>query len=285
MKRSRETVAESQISATWRRARVTATFNRRWSERKPTVRFALLRTREMITASFSRPWNPSTLSISSSPYRSRSRRRRSSTWALYGEMTARSPGLSPSSIRRSTWAATISISPGFARDSSSSLSVSSRSQPAVSISSRGKSPSAPLATAVHAVLHRQHAADRLAGPSDQSVEQSSIQTTPRRLDRMDRGRELMVIAAEGGASTLLQWYPAGSFQGLGRLVDDDALEFHIRQRRMRGADIRRQDDVRPHQYGSDDGALELADLAAQFSGAPSELPAGAAFVRLEELSP
>ena len=49
------------MRATCRRPRVMATFMRRASHRKPTLRRGLERTIEMTIASFSRPWNPSTV--------------------------------------------------------------------------------------------------------------------------------------------------------------------------------------------------------------------------------
>src|SRR5262249_28036865 len=58
-----------------RRARVSATLVRRTSARKPTSPSMLLRTSDSTTASFSRPWKPSTLSISSPGTSAKSPRR------------------------------------------------------------------------------------------------------------------------------------------------------------------------------------------------------------------
>ena len=58
-------VALSPTTISLRRARVSATFIHRVSARKPSSCSRLERTSEMSTASFSRPWQPSTVSISS----------------------------------------------------------------------------------------------------------------------------------------------------------------------------------------------------------------------------
>ena len=60
------TVSLSPITQQWRLARVMATLRRRLSLKKPIPSippFGLLRTREIMTASRSPPWNPSTLRI------------------------------------------------------------------------------------------------------------------------------------------------------------------------------------------------------------------------------
>ena len=58
-------MAPSPTTTSFFRARVSATFMRRTSERNPTSPSALARVSETTTASFSRPWNPSTVSTSS----------------------------------------------------------------------------------------------------------------------------------------------------------------------------------------------------------------------------
>src|SRR5207245_4599783 len=73
------------------RARVSATFMRRMSARNPRSPASLLRVSETITASFSRPWKPSTVSTSRSSYAA-SLCRKSCTCASYGAITARSRG-------------------------------------------------------------------------------------------------------------------------------------------------------------------------------------------------
>ena len=60
------TVSLSPITQQWRLARVMATLSRRWSFKKPIPSIpplGLLRTNEIMTASRSPPWNPSTLRI------------------------------------------------------------------------------------------------------------------------------------------------------------------------------------------------------------------------------
>lgn len=68
----------------WNRVKYDAPFSLRLSFRKPTSLLSLLRTRLMMTASFSRPCMPSTVPISSSgPYTGRKREVSSVTCAWY----------------------------------------------------------------------------------------------------------------------------------------------------------------------------------------------------------
>jgi len=122
--RSTSSVSRSPTMIIPLRARVIATFKRRQSVRKPKAAMVLLRTVEMTTTSFSRPWNASTEEHSTMPAASGqeiiSRSFRSwfsrLTWAEYGVMTPMSPGATPAATNRSTVCATIIASGIFWKD-------------------------------------------------------------------------------------------------------------------------------------------------------------------------
>ena len=80
-----------QTRATWRRARVTATFSRRSSAKNPTWPRGLERTRDMMMASFSRPWKPSTVPISTCAYCGLISLRKSPTYAPWSSTYALRP--------------------------------------------------------------------------------------------------------------------------------------------------------------------------------------------------
>ena len=135
--RSCVTVSESHTTAQCRFARVTATFNLRSSRKNPIPPIpprALLLTRLITTASRSPPWNPSTDRISSFGTSGRSIFRKSSTWPLYGVITAISSARRPSASNDFRCDTTIFASPSLYLDPAS-FAVSYMSHPAVSIRS------------------------------------------------------------------------------------------------------------------------------------------------------